>query len=328
MIGRREFITLLGGAAAWPPAARAQQLPVRQRHVGVLMTGSPDTGLVMLQALKAKLSELGWVTGKTVTFDEVWAEGRLDRFPALAAQLVQKRPDVIVAPTTTAVLAVRQIAPDIPTVFLTVADAVGSGLIGSYARPGGSTTGIQGNIETLPGKQIELLREIVPAASRIAILINIPNPSTMLQRRNAEGAAASLGLTLLPISISSPDQIETAFEQMRLERVQAVIFPTDATVTAERKRIAGLALAASLPSIFPYREQARDGGLLSYGFDLADNYRRAAELVHKILNGTKAGDIPVEFPTRLYLGINLRTAKALGLTVPESFLLRADEVIE
>jgi putative ABC transport system substrate-binding protein len=203
---RREFITLLSGAAVTCPlAARAQQQLVRQRHVGVLMTGSSDTGLVMLQALKARLSELGWVVGKTVTFDEVWAEGRLDRFPALAAQLVRHRPDVIVAPTTTAVLAVRQIAPDMPTVFITVADAIGSGLIESYARPGGSTTGIQGNIETLPGKQIELLREIVPAASRIGILVNIPNPSTMLQKRNAEAAAASLGLTLLPISISSPD---------------------------------------------------------------------------------------------------------------------------
>jgi putative ABC transport system substrate-binding protein len=324
---RREFITLLGSVAAWPLAAHAQQ-SVRQRHVGVLMTGSPDTGLVMLQALKARLSELGWAEGWTVTIDEVWADGRLDRFPGLAAQLVQQRPDVIVAPTTTAVLAVKQIAPDIPTVFLTVADAVGSALIGSYARPGGSATGTQGNIETLPGKQIELLREAVPTANRIAILVNIPNPSTMLQKRNAEAAAVSLGLTLLPVSIASPDEIETAFDQMRRARVQAVIFPTDATVTAERSRIARLAIDARLPSIFPYREQARDGGLLSYGFELSDNYRRAADFVHKILSGAKAADLPVEFPTRLYLGINLGTAKALGLTISESFLLRADEVIE
>jgi putative tryptophan/tyrosine transport system substrate-binding protein len=327
-VNRREVITLLNSAvAAWPVVARAQQ-SVRQRHVGVLMTGSPDTGLVMLQALKARLSELGWVEGKTVTIGEVWAEGRLERFPRLAAQLIQQRPDVIVAPTTTAVLAVRHIAPDIPTVFLTVADAVGSGLIHSYARPGGSATGIQGNVETLPGKQIELLREIVPAANRIAILVNVPNPSTTLQKRNAEAAAVSLGLTLLPASISSPDEIETAFDQMRREGVQAVIFPTDATVTAERKRIARLAMDARLPSIFPFREQARDGGLLSYGFDLSDNYRRAADFVHKILSGAKAADLPVEFPTRLYLGVNLGTAKALGLTIPESFLLRADEVIE
>ena len=185
---RRDVVALLGGAAAaWPLAARAQQQSVRQRHVGVLMTGAPDTGLVMLQALKARLSELGWVVGKTVTVDEVWAEGRLDRFPGLAAQLVKQRPDVIVAPTTTAVLAIRQIAPDIPTVFLTVADAVGSGLIGSYAHPGGSATGIQGNIETLPGKQIELLREIVPTANRIAILVNIPksfNNAAKAKRRS------------------------------------------------------------------------------------------------------------------------------------------------
>jgi putative tryptophan/tyrosine transport system substrate-binding protein len=325
---RRDFISLLGGAAAaWPLAARAQQT-VHLRRVGVLMTGSPETGLPMLEALKARLFELGSVEGKTVTIDVVWAEGRIDRFPSLAAELVQRKADVVVAPTTVAVMTVKRIAPNLPTVFLTVADPVGSGLIESYARPGGSVTGIQGNLGTLPGKQIEILREVIPDATRIGMLVNIPNLSTTAQKRNAEAAAASLGLTFLPVSISSPDDIESAFEQLIRERAQAVIFPTDATVTAERKRIARLATIALLPSIFPFREQARDGGLLSYGVDLADNYRRAADFVHKIVNGAKAGDLPVEFPTRLYLGVNLRTAKAIGLTIPESFLLRADEVIE
>jgi putative ABC transport system substrate-binding protein len=146
--------------------------------------------------------------------------------------------------------------------------------------------------------------------------------------QNAEAAATSLGITLVSVSISSPDDIESAFDQLTKGRVQAAIFPTDATVMSERKRITRLAASALLPSIFPYREQARDGGLLSYGVDLSENYRRAAELVHKILNGARAGDLPVEFPTKLYLGVNLRTAKTIGVTIPESFIIRADEVIE
>ena len=327
MMGRREFITLLGGAAAWPLAARAEQNR-HQRRVGVLMTTSREASLPLLKAMTDRLFELSASEGKTVIIDDVWTEGRFDLFESLAVELVQRRPDVIVAPTTVAASTVKRIAPDLPTVFLTVADPVGSGLVASYARPGGSVTGIQGNIGTLPGKQIGLLREIVPTATRIGMLVNSPNPSTTLQMQNAEGAATSLGITLVSASISSPDDIERAFDQLIKGRAQAAIFPTDATVMSERKRIARLAASAQLPSIFPFREQARDGGLLSYGVDLSENYRRAAEFVHKILNGAKAGDLPVEFPTKLYLGVNLRTAKTIGVTIPEAFLLRADEVIE
>ena len=292
------------------------------------MTGSRELSLPLLEALKISLFELSSADGKNILIDDVWADGRIDRFPSLAAELVQRKPDVIVAPTTMAVMTVKAIAPDLPTVFLTVADPIGSGLIASYARPGGSATGIQANTDTLPGKQIELLRAVMPAASRIGMLVNAPNPSTVMQKRNAEAAAASLGITLLPVSISSPDDIDFAFEELIRNRAQAVVFPTDATVSAERKRIAWLAAKALLPSIFPYREQVRDGGLLSYGVDLTANYRRAADFVHKILNGARAGDLPVEFPTKLYLSVNLRTAKAIGLSIPEAFLLRADEVIE
>ena len=292
------------------------------------MTTSREASLPLLTALTDRLFELSASEGRTVIIDDVWTEGRFDRSESLAVELVQRRPDVIVAPTTVAASTVKRIAPDLPTVFLTVADPVGSGLVASYARPGGSVTGIQGNIGTLPGKQIGLLREIVPTATRIGMLVNSPNPSTTLQMQNAEGAATSLGITLVSASISSPDDIERAFDQLIKGRAQAAIFPTDATVMSERKRIARLAASAQLPSIFPFREQARDGGLLSYGVDLSENYRRAAEFVHKILNGAKAGDLPVEFPTKLYLGVNLRTAKTIGVTIPEAFLLRADEVIE
>src|SRR4051794_8321366 len=215
---RREFITLLGGAAAWPGAARAQQNR-HQRRVGVLMTTSREASMPLLKAMADRLFELSASEGKTVIIDDVWTEGRFDRFESLAIELVQRRPDVIVAPTTVAVSTVKRIAPDLPTVFLTVADPVRSGLVASYARPGGSVTGIQGNIDTLPGKQIGLLREIVPNATRIGMLVNSPNPSTMLQMQNAEEAATSLGITLVTVSISSPADIERAFEQLVAGRV-------------------------------------------------------------------------------------------------------------
>ena len=233
---RREFITLLGGAvAAWPLAARAEQNR-HQRRVGMLMTTSREASLPLLKAMTDRLFELSASEGKTVIIDDVWTEGRFDLFESLAVELVQRRPDVIVAPTTVAASTVKRIAPDLPTVFLTVADPVGSGLVASYARPGGSVTGIQGNIGTLPGKQIGLLREIVPTATRIGMLVNSPNPSTTLQMQNAEGAATSLGITLVSASISSPDDIERAFDQLIKGRAQAAIFPTDATGVCERDK--------------------------------------------------------------------------------------------
>ena len=325
-MNRREFIALVG-AAAWPDTARSQQARNLPR-VGVLMGGSRETSKSQLDALKAKLAEHGRVDGQTVIIDVVWAEGRIDRFPDLCAELVGRKPDVVVASTTVAVIAMKHIAPDLPTVFVTVADPIGSGFIRSYARPGGNATGVQGNIDTLPGKQIELLREVVSGVRRIGMLVNAPNPSTILQERHAEVTAASLGITLLPVEITTPDDIEASFQRFVDQHAEAVLFPTDTTVATERKRIARLAQTARLPSIFPYRQQVRDGGLLSYGVDTTESYRSCADFVDKILDGAKPGDLPVYFPTRLYLAVNLRTAKAIGLTISESFLLLADEVIE
>ena len=325
---RRQFITLLGGVAAmWPMVARGQQASHIPR-LGVLMTGSKATSSNSLSVFKSRLLELGYVEDKTILIDVVWADGRIDHFPDLARQLIQRSPDIVVAPTTMAALAIKRIAPNLPTVFLTVADPIGSGLVRSYAHPGGSATGIQGNIDTLAGKQLEMLREILPAIRRVGMLVNTSNGSTISQHRNAERAALTLGVTLSRVQIAGPDDIETAFNEFSRQGVEAVMFPTDATVLRERKRVAELAVEAKLPSIFPYQEHVREGGLLSYGIDRSQNYRRAAEYVHKILMGDKPSELPVEFPTKLYLAVNLRTAKAIGLTIPELFLIRADEVIE
>ena len=324
---RREFVSLIGGAAAaWPMAAWGQQATHVPR-VGVLMTGS-RTSSEAWSAFKSRLLELGHIEDKTILIDVVWADGRIDHFPDLARQLVQRSPDIVVAPTTMAALAIKRIAPNLPTVFLTVADPIGSGLVASYAHPGGSATGLQGNIDTLPGKQLEMLREILPAIQRVGMLVNTSNDLTISQRRNAERAARAINVQLLPVQMSGPDDIEAAFKEFARQGAEAVVFPTDATVLKERKRVAQLAVEAKLPSIFPFQEHVRDGGLLSYGIDLAQNFRRGADFVHKILVGDKPSDLPVEFPTKLYLAVNLRTAKAIGLRISEFFLFRADEVIE
>jgi putative ABC transport system substrate-binding protein len=326
MMRRRAFIALLGGAAAWPMAARGQQGRQVPR-VGVLMANSRESA-PQVDALKARLADYGRVDGQTVIIDVVWADGRIDRFNDLAAELVGRKPAVVVAPTTATVIAMKRIAPGLPTVFVTVADPIGSGFITSYARPGGNATGVQSNIDTLPGKQIELLRDVVPNVRRIGMLVNAPNPSTIVQKRNAQATAASLGITLLPVEIAAPEDIEHSFQQFVDQHAEGVLFPTDATTFTERKRIARLAEIARLPSIFPFREHVKDGGMLSYGVDMTESWRSCADFVHKILNGAKPSDLPVYFPTKLYLAINLKTAKALGLTVPDKLLALADEVIE
>ena len=225
--------------AAW--GQQATRVP----RVAVLMTGSKAIGSNYLSVFKSRLLELGHVEDKTIQIDVVWADGRIDQFPALARQLVQRSPDIVVAPTTMAALAIKRIAPNLPTVFLTVADPIGSGLVASYAHPGGSATGLQGNIDTLPGKQLEMLREIFPAIRRVGMLVNTSNDSTISQHRNAERAALTLGVTLSRVQIAGPDDIEAAFKEFARQGVEAVMFPTDATVLRERKRVAELAVEAS-----------------------------------------------------------------------------------
>ncbi len=322
---RREFIAGLASAVALPFGTHAQ---TRTRRVAVIMSGTLESHGPSLALIKKRFGELGYIEGQSVVIDVEWLEGQFDRVPAAVANLVQRRPDAIIAPTTAMALAVRRVAPDMPTVFVTVADPVGSGLVASYARPGGNATGIQGNLDTLPGKQLELVREIVPGAVRVGMLINQHNASTLAQSENAQAAAKSIGIALLIGEISKADDLQGAFERLVKEGAKGVLIPTDGAFLAERKRIAELALSLKLPAIYPFREQVEAGGLISYGVDLSNSFSRSVEFIDKILQGARAGDLPVEIPTKLSMVVNLRTAKAIGLTIPEAFLLRADEVIE
>lgn len=321
---RRAFVAGLA-AASLPLTARAQ---ARMRRVGLIMSGTPDSHGRYLTVIKKRFAELGYVEGQTIVIDVEWLEGQLDRVPAAVARLIQRRPDAIIAPTTTMALAVKKAAPDMPTVFVTVADPVGSGLVASYARPGGNATGIQGNLDSLPGKQIELIREIVPGVVRVGMLINRLNVSTFAQSRNAQAAAKSLGVALLTAELTGAGDLWSAFERLARQDVKAIVVPTDATLLTERKRVAELELSLKLPAVYQYREHVEAGGLISYGVDVQDSYRRSVEFIDKILKGARPADLPVEIPTKFLMVVNLRTAKAIGLTIPESFLLRADEVIE
>jgi putative tryptophan/tyrosine transport system substrate-binding protein len=323
---RREFIGLVGGAAAWPVVARAQQsgkLPT----IGFL---GPTTPLVEGQRLAAfvqRLRELGWMEGRTVAIEVRWAEGRGERFAEIAAEFVRLKVDVIVTYGTPPVLATKQSTTVIPIVFTSAADPVGTGLVASLARPGGNVTGLSNQQPDTAAKRLELLREVVPALGRLAILANVGNPAAVLDMRDVQAAARTLSLEVATFEIRRAEDIAPAFEAFT-SSVHALYVVGDPLVNTNRIRINSLALGARLPTMHGYREYVEAGGLMSYGPSTLDLYRRAADYVDKILRGTKPGDIPVEQPTKFELVINLTTAKALGLTVPPTLLARADEVIE
>jgi len=321
---RRRFITLLGGAAAaWPLNARAQQpaMPV----IGFLGL-NPSAMSQSLAAFVQRLRELGWIEGRTVTIEYRWSEGRSERFAEIAAEFVRLKVDVIVA-AGGAVLAAKRATSVIPIVFPVATDPVGGGLVTSLARPGGNVTGLSVQFTDLAGKRLELLREVVPGLRRLAIIANIGYPSAVLEMDEAQAAARALGLEVATSEIRRAEDIAPAFEALK-GRAEALYIAADPLVTTNRIRINTLALGARLPTMHGFRELAEAAGLMSYGPSFPDLYRRAGDYVDKILRGMKPGDIPVEQPTKFDLVINLTTAKALGLTIPESFLLRADEVIE
>ncbi len=309
---RREFITLLGGAAAaWPLAARAQQagkLPT----IGYMGSNTPSAESQRIAAFVQRLRELGWIEGRTVAIEGRWGEGRNERFAEIAAEFVRLKVDVIVTAGTAAVVTVKQATSVIPIVFAVAGDPVGTGLVASLARPGGNVTGLSVQQTDLAGKRLELLREVVPGLRRLAIMANIGNPSAVLEMREVQAAARTLGLEVATLEIRRAEDIAPAFEALK-GRADALYVCGGPLVFTHRIRINTLALAARLPTIHDHREYVEAGGLMSYGPNFPDLYRRAADYVDKILRGAKPGDLPVEQPTKFDLVINLKTAKALGL---------------
>jgi len=327
---RREFITLIGGAAAasiaWPLAAIAQQSG-KLRTIGFLGPNTRSGASDWVAALAQRLRELGWIEGRTVTIEYRWAEGREERLAEIAAEFVRLKVDVIVTSGTPAVMASKQATSVIPIVFATAGDPVGSGLVASLARPGGNVTGLATLVADLAGKRLELLREIVPGLGRLAIMGNASNPFTVLELDEVQAAAGTLGLEVVTLEIRRAQDIAPAFEALK-SRADALYVCTDALANTNRIRISTSALGVRLPTMHGSRDYVEAGGLMSYGPNYPDLFRRSADYVDKILHGAKPGDIPVEQPTKYELVLNLTTAKALGLTLSPTLLARADEVIE
>jgi ABC-type uncharacterized transport system substrate-binding protein len=322
---RRQFITLLSGAAAWPFAAHAQQAE-KLPTIGFL-GASPSIESQRVAAFVQRLRELAWVDGRNVAIEYRWAEGRNERYAEAATELVRLKVDVIVTSATPATLAAKEATAVIPIVFGAVSDPVGTGLVASLARPGGNVTGLANQVSDTAGKKLEFLREVVPDLRRLAIMANVGNPASVLEMGEAQAAARKLGLEFTTSEIRRADDIAPAFEALK-ERADALYICPDPLMNTNRTRINILAVGARLPTMHGIWEYVEAGGLMSYGLRLPDQFRRVADIVDKILRGAKPADIPVEQPTKFDLVINLTTAKALGLTIPDSFLLRADEVIE
>jgi putative tryptophan/tyrosine transport system substrate-binding protein len=325
-IGRRKFLATLGGtAAAWPLAARGQQagkLPT----IGFLGTTTPSAWSQWVAAFVQRLRDFGWIEGRTIAVEYRWAEGRDERFVEIAAEFVQLKVDVIVT-SGTALLAAKQATSVIPIVFAVANDPVGSGFVASLSRPGGNITGLSLQSTDLAGKRLELFREVVPDLRRLAIMAHVGNPGAVLELAEVQAAARALGLEVATLEIRRAEDITPAFEALN-GRVDALYIETDALIFTHRIRINTLALAARLPTMHSVRAYVEAGGLMSYGPNYTDLFRRAGELVDKILRGAKPADIPVEQPTKFDLIINLTTAKALGMSIAPTLLARADEVIE
>jgi putative ABC transport system substrate-binding protein len=324
-IKRREFITLLGGAVAWPVAASGQQagkLPT----IGFLGGATPSAQGQWVATFVQRLRELGWIEGRTVAIEIRWAEGRTERFAEIAAEFVRLKVDVIVT-SGPAVFAAKQASSVIPIVFATMADPLGSGLVASLARPGGNVTGLSLTSPELAGKRLELLREAIPGLRRLAILANADYPPGMRELDEVETAAHPLGIETIALKIRKAADIAPVFEALK-DRAEALYVVGESLTSANQVRIHSFALAARLPTMDPTRERLETGGLMSYAPNFPSLYRRAGDLVDKILRGAKPADIPVEQPTKVDLVINLTTAQAIGLKIPEAFLLRADELIE
>jgi putative ABC transport system substrate-binding protein len=325
-VRRREFITLLGGTAVtWPLVARAQ-VSTKRSLIAVLTAITKESNSP-LNAFVQGLGELGYVDGANIDIVYRYAEGRLDRFPVLAAELVELKPDVIVATVTPAVVATRSLTKSIPIVCPLLADAVNFGLIASEARPGGNVTGVSFRTEGLTSKQVELALQMIPDVVEIGFLVNVAS-GVIIDRQELENTCQRLDIKAVPAEVRSSNDLDAAFKSLADDHVQAVIVLVDGMLFSERNRIAALAAATRLPAIYGFRDHVDAGGLVSYGVNLSENFHRAATYVNKILKGAKPGDLPVEFPTKLELIVNNKAAKAIGLNIPRSVLIRADEIVE
>jgi putative tryptophan/tyrosine transport system substrate-binding protein len=304
-------------------AQQAKKVP----RVGVLWLYSPAIASPFAEAFRQGLRELGYVEGKSIVIEYRHAEGKYDRLPSLAAELVRLNVDIIVTASTQAAQAGQQATRSIPIVMTVVSDPVESGLVGSLARPGGNVTGLSLMHPELSGKRLELLKEVIPKLSRVAVLSNLSNPIIPPLLRETEAAARAVGVQLQVVEVRGPIELDSAFGAMTRDRAGALVVLPDGTFQNERRRIAALAAKGRLPTMYAWREAVDDGGLMAYGASVPDILRRAATYVDKILKGTKPADLPVEQPLKFELVINLKTAKQIGLTVPQSVLYRADKVI-
>jgi putative ABC transport system substrate-binding protein len=307
--------------------AQAQQ-PKKVPRIGFLSGGSPTTSPARYEVFRQRLRELGYVEGNNIVIEYRWAEGKLDRFPALAAELVRLKVDVIVTWGPTATHSAKEVTNTIPIVMANDADPVASGVVANLARPGGNITGLSTLSPELSGKRLELLKEIVPKLSRVAVLGASTSTSSALALKETELAAGALGVKLQYLDVLGPKDIDTAFREAGKGRADAVLVLQTAVLSSQRKQIVDLAVKSRLPAIYPQTAYTEAGGLMSYSPNLADMWRRAATYVDKILKGAKPADLPVEQPTKFELVINLKAAKQIGLTIPPNVLARADRVIK
>lgn len=316
-------ITFIGALTLSGTAQAADNMA----RIGWLNPGSPASHGALYEAFKQGLRERGYIEGQNIVIEQRWVEGKLDRLPMVAAELVQLEPDVIVVAGANAIQAAKAATTTIPIVMATSINPVGLGFIASFARPGGNITGMSNQSEDLVPKMLELLHVAFPRAKYVGVLGNRDNPATDKSWRVAQDAAKILGVRVELTEARHPDDIEAAFAAIAKQQPGALLVMVDAMLVSQRQRVADLAAKHRLPAMYPFREFAAVGGLMSYGASLQDNYHRAATFVDKILKGTRPGDLPVEQPTKFELVVNLKTAKALGHTIPSSILIRADEVI-
>ncbi|MEA2915875.1 MAG: hypothetical protein QOJ15_7956 [Bradyrhizobium sp.] len=325
---RRDFIVLVAGfATVRPPVVHAQHAQKISR-IGVLLPGTPESFSLRTKAFLDGLRELGYVEGRTIEIDWKWGQDRVQTLFGLAAELAQSKADVIVTGGTSAAQALKAATSTIPIVMAIIGDPVAAGLVSNLARPAGNLTGFSIVAPELGGKRLEMLKEMVPDVSAVAVLLNNKNPQSQIELKEMRSAAQAMGLQLYPTEISTEVGLEDAFATMNKAAVQALVVLTDPILFSQRKRAVDLANKNRLPAIYFFQGFAEEGGLISYGPSDADLFRRTAGYVDRILKGAKPGDLPIEQPTKFELFINLKAAKMLGIVIPESFLLRADKVIE